>query len=138
MLVEALGLVLLERTAAMHLVVAGDHDVVEVEVDRNTAFAEICHESSVDHRRLSEWGLPGKEEFHGLGLLIRSSVRLDRQAALEAIGIYPRRTFETLRPGNSPTCKRAGCLSRMWSTSRRRSVLLGPGRFGRMRMSPQE
>src|ERR1700736_6755613 len=69
--------------------------------------------------RLASRDCLAKKNPHGIGLLIRSSVRLDRQAALEAFGMHPRRTFETLRPGNSPTCKRAGCLSRMWSISRR-------------------
>ncbi len=46
---QALGFVLLKRVAAVDLVVAGDDDVVEVEVDRD-AGVEFGHGSSLRNR----------------------------------------------------------------------------------------
>ena len=42
-LVQTLGLVALEGVAAVHLVVPRDHDVVEVEVDRDAGRAVFRH-----------------------------------------------------------------------------------------------
>ena len=50
--------------------------------------------------------------------------------------VVVRRTSETSRRAESRALQRDRCVSQMCSISRLRSVLLGPGRFGRMRRSP--